>query len=398
MPRCLLVFEPPDGGVAAHVAALAQALPEHGWSPVVAGPAEAVIYPELERAGVELVRLPIGRSLRPGAYTRALGELRRLVGGFDLVHAHSSKAGAIARVAALGRVPSVYTPHCFGFVGPVGLKRKLATTVVEGALGRVTAATICVAEEERRVAARYRVTRRTRLHVVHNGCPACPGELAASPDALAVAPHAVAAPPPPDALAPLPALAELAAEGPVAACVSVLRRQKGVDVFLRAAPLVLERRPDARLAVVGNGDLRAELEALARSLGLDARVRFVDFEPPAARALASLDVFVLPSRWEAFPISVLEAMACGVPQVATDVGGTAEAVADGQTGLLCPPEDPLALADRIVSVLGDRERQETMAAASRRRHADQFTIELMTAATANVYRSALCPHETVTNR
>jgi glycosyltransferase involved in cell wall biosynthesis len=367
MPRCLLVFEPPDGGVAAHVAALAQALPEHGWSPVVAGPAEAVVYPELERAGVELVRLPIGRALRPAAYMRALRQLRHLAGGFDLVHAHSSKAGAIARVAALGRAPCVYTPHCFGFVGPVGATRTLAATAIEGALGRITAATICVAEEERRVAAHYRVTPAARLHVVHNGCAPCPGEVA-----------------------PLPALAELAdAGGPVAACVTVLRRQKGVDVFLRAAPAVLERRPDACLAVVGNGSLRGELEALASSLGVGSRVRFVDFEAPAARALASLDVFVLPSRWEAFPISVLEAMACGVPQVATDVGGTAEAVADGETGLLCPPEDPAALADRIVQLLDDADRRAAMAAASRRRHAERFTIERMTAATVEVYRLAL---------
>ena len=270
--------------------------PTHGWSVLVAGPAEAIVYPELERAGVELVRLPIGRALRPRPYGRALRRLARLAEGVDLVHGHSSKAGAIARAAALrAHTPCVYTPHCYGFVGPVGAKRKLAATAIEGALGRVTAATICVADEERRLAARYRVTPRERLHVVHNGCPSC--------DAAAT---------------PLPALAALAAEGPLAACVTVLREQKGVDVFLDAAPLVLERRPDARLAVVGNGDLRGPLEAQAAALGLGPRLRFVDFEPPAARALASLDVFVLPSRWEAFPISVLEALACGVPQVATD--------------------------------------------------------------------------------
>ncbi len=367
MPRCLLVFEPPDGGVATHVAALARALPDHGWSVLVAGPAEAIVYPELERAGVELVRLPIGRSLRPRPYARALRQLTRLAGGVDLVHGHSSKAGAIARVAAaIARTPCVYTPHCYGFVGPVGAKRKAAATVVEGTLGRVTAATICVADEERRLAARYRITPRERLHVVHNGCRSCD-----------------------DSAAPLPALASLAAEGPLAACVTVLREQKGVDVFLRAAPLVLERRPEARLAVVGNGDLRAPLEAQAATLGLGPRLQFVDFEPPAARALASLDVFVLPSRWEAFPISVLEALACGVPQVATDVGGTGEAVAGGVTGLLCPPEDPAALADRIVSLLADAGRREQMGTASRARHAESFTLERMTAGTVAVYESAL---------
>jgi glycosyltransferase involved in cell wall biosynthesis len=390
MPRCLLVFEPPDGGVAAHVATLAQTLPDHGWSPVVAGPTQATIYPELERAGVPLVKLPIGRSLEPRAYARALRQLTSLIGDgdFDLVHAHSSKAGAIARVAArLARTPTIYTPHCFGFVGPVGVPRKLASAAVEGVLGRFTDAIVCVAEEEWRVALARRIAAPSRLHVVHNGCPPCPG---ASLQASGMAPQASdPAAPAAEIPAPLPELAALAAEGPVAACVTVLRQQKGVDVFLRAAPSILERCPHARLAVVGNGDLRGELEAVALELGIGPRLRFVDFEPPAARALSSLDVFVLPSRWEAFPISVLEAMACGVPQVATDVGGTGEAVDDGSTGLLCPPEDPAALADRVVRLLRDPEGRSAMAAASRQRHADRFTVEGMTAGTAEVYRVAL---------
>lgn len=373
MPRCLLVFEPPDGGVAAHVATLAQALIEHGWSPVVAGPAEAVVYPQLERAGVPIVRLPIGRALAPLPYARALWDLVRLVhaGRFDLVHAHSSKAGVIARKAAwLTGTPSVYTPHCFGFVGPVSRLRRVAATVIEAALGRVTDAIVCVADDERRVALAHRVAPAARLHVVHNGCPPCDGGAA-----------------------PLPALADLAAAGgPVAACVSVLRPQKGIDVFVRAAADVLARVPDASLAVVGDGELRAELEALASELAIGPRLRFVDFEPPSARALRDLDVFVLPSRWEAFPISVLEALACGVPQVATDVGGTAEAVVEGETGLLCPPEDAPALADAIVSLLADPARREAMAAASRERHARHFTVEAMAAGTVAVYRAALARH------
>lgn len=368
MPRCLLVFEPPDGGVAAHVAMLARALPDHGWSPVVAGPAEAVVYPELERAGVPLVRLPIGRSLRPAPYGRALRRLIAMTrgGGFDLLHAHSSKAGAIARVAArLTRTPAVYTPHCFGFVGPVSPVRKVASTVVEAALCRLTDAIVCVADEERRVALRHHVAPATRLHVVHNGSPTCDGTAE-----------------------PLPDLADLP-PGLVAGCVSVLRPQKGVDVFVQAAADVLERRPDASLVVVGDGDRRAELEALAATLGVADRMRFTAFAPPSARALRSLDVFVLPSRWEAFPISVLEALACGVPQVATDVGGTAEAVVEGETGLLVPPEDPRALADAIVALLDAPERRASMAAASRARHAEHFTVDAMAAATAGVYREAL---------
>jgi glycosyltransferase involved in cell wall biosynthesis len=197
---------------------------------------------------------------------------------------------------------------------------------------------------------------------VHNGCPPCPADVA-----------------------PLPALTQLAAEGPLAACVTVLRAQKGVDVFLAAAPAILERCPEARLAVVGNGELRGELEQRAEALAIGPRLRFVDFEPPSARALASLDVLVLPSRWEAFPISILEALACGVTQVASDVGGTSEAVSDGETGLLCPPEDPAALADAVVALLADPDRREAFADASRHRHAERFTVAAMTSATVQVY-------------
>lgn len=366
-PRVLLVFEPPDGGVAEHVLQLATRLPGQGVRVAVAGPAEAVVYPALDAAGVPYERLPFGRSLRPGPYARALRRLRALArsGDHDLIHVHSSKAGAVARVAALGTgVPVVYTPHCFPFIGPQRARRRVPAAAAEAALARVTAAIVCVCDDERRQGLAAHVGPPARLHVIHNGSPPCD--------------------PPADADAEL---AAWAAQGPTAGCVAALRHQKGVDVLLRAAPRILAGRPDTRLAVIGNGPERGALDALHAELGLGERVRFFDFRAPAARQLAELDVFVLPSRWEAFPIAILEAMACGVPQVATDVGGTAEAVQDGVTGRLCPPDDPEALAAAVGALLDEPGTRAAMATASRARHDERFGVDRMVAATTALYRS-----------
>ena len=153
--------------------------------------------------------------------------------------------------------------------------------------------------------------------------------------------------------------------------------------MLAAAPTILAAVPDAAIVVVGDGPDAAALRSTA-----DPRVVFMPFRAPSARYLRALDVFVLPSDSEALPIGLLEAQACGVPQVASDVGGIHEALVP-ETGLLVPPGDPEALAGAVVTLLRDPERRAAMAAASRARHAERFTVERMVAETAAVYDAVL---------
>src|SRR5918992_558960 len=148
--------------------------------------------------------------------------------------------------------------------------------------------------------------------------------------------------------------------------------------------------PAARFAIVGAGPRREQPHAPARRLGLDREERFafLPFQPPAARYLKALDVYVLPSAWEGLPIGALEALACGVPQIATDVEGTGEAVAHDHTGLLLPP-DASGLAESMVALLGDEQRRRAMSEASRTLQRERFGVGRMVAETARVYEGAL---------
>ncbi len=143
---------------------------------------------------------------------------------------------------------------------------------------------------------------------------------------------------------------------------------KGQDVLLRAMVQVRDALGDVRLTLVGTGRWRDELEALTAELGLADAVTFAGERSPdeLAEDLARADVFTLASRREGLPLALLEAMAAGVPVVATDVGSVAEAVTP-DAGVVVAPDDPLALADALVRVLGDEDRRAALAAGARRR-------------------------------
>jgi len=157
---------------------------------------------------------------------------------------------------------------------------------------------------------------------------------------------------------------------------AALRPEKGHEVLLEAAREVLAARPGARLVVVGDGDRRPGLEALAAELGLGDRVLFTGFRDDVPRVLAALDVFVLAS-WsvECFPISLLEAMATGLPAVCTDVGGVGEILLDGETGYLVPARDARRLAARLDAVVADAGLRRSMGEAGRARVREHFTLD-----------------------
>jgi glycosyltransferase involved in cell wall biosynthesis len=163
-----------------------------------------------------------------------------------------------------------------------------------------------------------------------------------------------------------------------------LTGQKGVDVALRALPAIRERVPDASLVVLGEGPERGALEALARDLGVADAVYLPGRVPDVTAWLRRADALVHPARWEGFGLALLEAMLSSLPVVATRVSAIPEIVADGETGLLVPPDDPFALADATVRALAGRDR---LGAAGLARARERFSVERMARRTLGVYEN-----------
>ena len=362
MPRVLILItlaEP--GGAQTYVAHLLPALaPRH--EVVVAAYGDGPLRDAAREAGVRFVGLRhVRRPLHPGRDLLGLFELMALMRRVrpDLVHANSSKAGVLGRVAAvLMRVPvRVFTVHGWAFKAYTGLAALLYRWA-DRAMSPLTSATICVSETERAAGLAARTCRDAGTVVIPNAV-----DVGAAPRAA------------------------LAGDPPRIVTVGRLAAPKDALTLLRALA-ALGPLPFSAL-LVGDGPDRTAVEAEIRSLGLGDRV-----EPAGSRAdvpalLAGADVFVLSSRSEGAPFSILEAMAAGLPVVATDVGGVRELVADGETGLLVPAGDPARLADALGSLLADPALRRRLGAAGHARARERFDLRALRDAHLELYAREL---------
>lgn len=182
---------------------------------------------------------------------------------------------------------------------------------------------------------------------------------------------------PDDATTPLPRFTT----APVIGTIARLDPIKGLDVALEA----LSSLAGVHLVIAGDGPELPRLMEQADRLGLEDRVHLLGWTDRARDLLGGFDVFVLPSRSEAFPLTVIEAMLARRPVVATSVGGVAEAVVDGVTGLLVPPGDPQALAAAVESLLSNPERRSEMGRCGRDRALDHFGVATMARSYENLY-------------
>ncbi len=319
-------------------------------------PEGALVVPELRR------------EIRPRQDAAALVRLTRIFAKErpDVVHAHTYKAGVIASMAGrIAGVPAlVFTPHGHIFSRganipgvPAGLKLELLrwiTRVAQGCADRITA--LSEPDLEQQVA--LRLSPASKYLVVRNGIDA---ERFARPRR------------------------RLFDGDPVIGAVGRFSAEKGHRYLIQAMPSVRRALPRARLVLVGYGDLEGELRGRAAGLGLDGAVTFAG-ERDSADVLSAFDLFVQPSLYESQGLALLEAMAAGVPAIASDVGGIGDVVRHEETGLLVPPAEPEALAAAIVRLAGASDLGLRMTQEAARRVREHFSVETMLEAYGRLYR------------
>ncbi len=353
--RLRVTFVVPDlglGGAERHVTTLVERLDRRRFDPsVVCLGREGELFPALAASGVPAVALH--RTKR-----QALWCLVDLVRRFratapDVVVLRGYNAELLGRLGAvLARIPRVvvWVHHCEG-LGPRGRVRGLSDLVLD----QVTDAYFGVAHAQVPYLVDHLRLPRQKVRIIHNGVD--PSRMGAEVD--------------PEARAAL----GMSPDDLVVGILAALRPEKDHETFLRAAALVAAAEPRARFLVVGDGPRLPALEALASESGLVDRVVFAGARDDVASVLAAMDVFVLSSSSDCFPMALLEAMAASLPAVCTAVGGVPEMLQDGVTGYLVPPRDPAALADGILRLSGAEQRRLTFGTAARARVEAEFTLE-----------------------
>jgi glycosyltransferase involved in cell wall biosynthesis len=364
-PLVLHVLEALEGGTARHLADVVTRVAGVRHAVVVpprrsAGVTDTAAVAAMEAAGVPVHRVPMRRAAADPVNAAAVARVGRLVAdlGPDVVHGHSSVGGAVARLAAW-RSPAarVYTPN--------GLARGRLALQIERALGRRTDVLVAVSPSEADLAVAHGLVPAERVTVIPNGIDPDPPTGAGAPD--------------------LRVLTGVAPGTPLVGCVARLVPQKAPEDFVRTAALVAARHPAAHFVLIGTGPLQGAVDREVDAAGLWGRFHQIRFLPNAAASVGQLDVFVLPSRFEGAPYTLLEAMRAGVPVVATDVVGNRDAVAHGTSGLLVAPGDVAGLAAAVGRLLDDPALAARLGRGGQALVRERFTLAAMAAALGELY-------------
>lgn len=372
------------GGPAIYTVLLTQRLnPERFESTLVTGqvsPNEGDMSYLAREKGVEPYVIPeLGREIHWRNDLIVLWKLVRLMRRMRpaIVDTHTAKAGMLGRVAAkLAGVPIiVHTFHGHVFHSYFSPRTTQLFLMIERTLARFTDAIITVSPKQRDEILGYGIGRPEHVHAIDLGL-----ELRRFVEEMpqqGILRHELG----------------VNADTPLVGMIGRLVPVKNHHLFLDAAQQALTQRADIHFAILGDGELRDELERHAAELQITGNVHFLGFRPNSPAMFADLDVVALSSLNEGTPVTLIEAMAAGKPVVSTDVGGVADVVGDdGAAGMLVPSQNPAAFSDALLRMLAlSPDERQTMGQAGRERVYPKYDISTLTGRLENLYNSLMTP-------
>jgi len=323
---------------------------------------KGTLYDRLDDSGVKVHFLPsLIHPIRLLTDLKAIFQLYRLIKMIspDVVHLHSTKAGWIGRIAACAaKRKIVFTAHGWCFTEGVSSTRKKMGIFIEKRLSKITHKIICVSNYDKQLALKYGVTTNSKIQVVYNGVSTSER-------------HDKVLEPSSD-------------EAFKVVMVARFSEPKDQISLIKAIPYIDD---NIKVYFVGEGSTMSAAQDLVAEMNVVDQVVFLGQRTDVQELLSSFDIFVLSSKYEALPISIIEAMSVGLPIIASNVGGVSELVIDGENGLLFEKGNIEELARQISKLIDDEPRRIEMGRISRCRYQENFTLINTIEQTMSVYTS-----------
>ncbi len=369
-PRVAELIRSAEGGMKEHYMTLVKGLIDSGLDVIALCGFSFKERRELKKWGVKVVPFAVKGGLNPIRDVVAILRLERLLikHRADIIHCHGFKAGLIGRIAALlARCDCIYTMHNF-LPMDMGRRGRKIVAWIEKLLSRKTKNVIVVSKALEKEASQTLGIDKSKIRVIYNGV-SFPYVLRPQQD--------------------MRAKWGIDREDKIVGTVARLIPSKGIDVLLDAVPLVLDKYPQTRFMIVGDGPAMSTLKSKAEALNCSKNIIFTGYSEYIWYYYEAFDVFVLPSLSEGLGISLLEAMIMGKPVIASSVGGIREIVKHELNGYLVTPGDSQELANAIIYFLSNPSQAQEYAQRGEKEIKNKFDLETMIRETSRIIYEAM---------
>ena len=325
-------------------------------------------YKKMKSLADRVIVLKMAHQINPSSDIKVEKALRRNIKQLkpDIVYAHSSKAGALARIADLGlKNKVIYNPHGWAFNMQQSAKKKEMYKWVEKISAHFCDKIVCISDAEKESALREKICKPSKLQVIYNGI-----DLEAIKNTI------------PKTKAEL----NIPEDAFVVGMVGRLSKQKAPDVFVKAAKLIKDKIPNAYFLMVGDGELRGQVENLIHQYDLGSSFLITGWVDNPTAYMKIMDVGMLLSRWEGFGLVLPEYMACGVPIVATNVDAIPNIIKDGVNGMLVNKDSFVGVQKVCTGLKNDTELKDRIIASAKSMVRNKFGAKRVAKESIGLYK------------